>query len=189
MPIPLLTHTEALSPNQVFLMWQNTNRSADIDGFYVYHRSSTSAGDYMKTTVEGKSATNITIAHLQPDTAYEFKVQSFSVGAASEFSQILRQKTRKVVTEAPVPQVLAENNVNPVESARSSNMYAIIGGVLGGAILLAGLTAVGVAYKRSKHKQSRESSQDQGNCSCRVDIVLPTLLYRYLSLCCFWIVS
>jgi hypothetical protein len=164
MPIPLLTHTEALSPNEVLLIWQNTNRSADIDGFYVYHRASTSAGDYIKTTVEGKSSSNITISHLQSDTAYEFKVQSFSVGAASEFSQILRQKTRKVVTEAPVPQVLAENKVkSPVESVRSSNMYAIIGGVLGGAILLAGLAAVGVAYKRSKHKQSRESSQDEGN--------------------------
>ncbi|XP_011504968.1 PREDICTED: interference hedgehog-like isoform X2 [Ceratosolen solmsi marchali] len=163
MPIPLLTHTEALSPNEVLLIWQNTNRSADIDGFYVYHRASTSAGDYIKTTVEGKISSNITISHLQSDTAYEFKVQSFSVGAASEFSQILRQKTRKVVTEAPVPQVLAENKVkSPVESVRSSNMYAIIGGVLGGAILLAGLAAVGVAYKRSKHKQSRESSQDEG---------------------------
>ncbi|OXU22478.1 hypothetical protein TSAR_005968 [Trichomalopsis sarcophagae] len=162
MPIPLLTHTEALSPNEVLLIWQNTNRSADIDGFYVYHRASTSAGDYIKTTVEGKNSTNITISHLQPDTTYEFKVQSFSVDAASEFSQILRQKTRKVVTEAPIPQVLAESKVNPVESARSSNMYAIIGGVLGGAILLAALAGIGVAYKRSKHKQSRESSQDQG---------------------------
>ena len=85
------------------------------------------------------------------------------MGGASEFSQILRQKTKKATTEAPVPQVLAENNVNPVESARSSNMYAIVGGVLGGAILLAGLAAVGVAYKRSKSKQSRETSQDQGN--------------------------
>lgn len=163
MPIPLLTHTEALNQNEVLLMWLNTNNSVDIDGFYVYHRASTSAGDYIKTTVEGKDASNITISHLQADTTYEFKVQSFSVTAASEFSRILRAKTKKAVTEAPIPQVLAENEVNPVESVSNSNMYAIIGGVLGGIILLIGFAAIGVAYKRRKHKTSRETSQDQGN--------------------------
>ncbi|XP_058801081.1 interference hedgehog-like isoform X2 [Phymastichus coffea] len=162
LPIPLLTHTEALNQNQVILLWLNTNTSADIDGFYVYHRLSTSAGDYVKTTVEGKDANNITISHLQPDTTYEFKVQSFSVTAASEFSQIVRAKTKKAVTEPPIPQVMAENKVDPVESVSDSNVYAIIGGVLGGAILLIGLTAIGVAYKRRKHKTSRETSQDQG---------------------------
>lgn len=187
MPIPLLTNTEALGPAEVLLIWQNLDRSADIDGFYVYHRASTSAGDYVKTTVEGKYATNITISHLQPDTMYEFKVQSFSVDAASEFSKILREKTKRAVTEAPVQQVLAENNLNPVESARNSNIYAIIGGVLGGATLLGGLAAVAVAYKRSRHKQSRESSQEQG--TARVGIgffafrLSLTVSVCYLRLC------
>lgn len=165
MPIPLLTHTEALGPNEVLLIWQNTNRSAEIEGFYVYHRASSFAGDYVKTTVEGKNANNMTISHLQSDTTYEFKVQSFSVGGASEFSQILKQKTMKPTTEAPVSQVLPDNNhngVNTIESAKSSNIYAIVGGVFGGVVLLAGLTAIGVAYQRNKQKQSRESSEDQG---------------------------
>ena len=164
MPIPLLTHTEALSPNEVRLLWQNTNHSADIDGFYVYHRASTSAGDYIKTTVEGKNATNITISHLQPDTAYEFKVQSFSVVAASEFSQILKQKTRKVVSdtiESKINQTENKENKSVIpESIRNPNIYAIIGGVIGGVILLIAVIAVGVTYKRSKRKQNRESSQD-----------------------------
>ncbi|KAJ8684081.1 hypothetical protein QAD02_019873 [Eretmocerus hayati] len=163
MPIPLLIRTEPLSQTEVQLIWRNSNSSADIDGFYVYHRASTYAGDYTKTTVEGKDATNITIGHLQPDTTYEFKLQSFSTASASEFSQICREKTFKAATEPPVQQILNESNsVNSVVSAGSSNLYAIGGGVLGGTLLLTGLIAVGITYKRSKNKQSRESSQDQG---------------------------
>ncbi|XP_012278824.1 interference hedgehog [Orussus abietinus] len=163
MPIPLLTNTEVLGPHEVLLLWQNPNRSADIDGFYVYHRTSTTAGDYVKTTVEGKNATNITISHLLPDTTYEFKVQSFSVDAASEFSKILGCRTKKAPpTEPLVEQVFVENKVKSADSDRSDSMYAIVGGALGGATLLGGLAAMAVVYKRNKHKQNRESSQDQG---------------------------
>ncbi|KAG7198695.1 hypothetical protein KM043_001691 [Ampulex compressa] len=161
MPIPLLTNTEALGPHEVLLVWQNSDKSASIDGFYVYHRASTSAGDYVKTTVEGKDSSNMTISHLQPDTTYEFKVQSFSVDAASEFSKILRQKTKKAVLEQPVQRVLAENKPRPSDGERNASMYAIIGGVLGGSTLLGGLAAVAVVYKRTKHKQSRESSESE----------------------------
>ncbi|XP_017879078.1 interference hedgehog-like isoform X2 [Ceratina calcarata] len=171
MPIPLLTNIEALSPHEVLLIWQNPDKSVNIDGFYVYHRASTTASDYIKTTVEGKDSCNITISHLQPDTTYEFKVQSFSVDAASEFSQILSKKTKKPVITTEHNSVHDNRNdgsnltldsrVRPADD-KNVNMYAIIGGVLGGSILLGGLTAVAVVYKRTKHKQSRESSQSEG---------------------------
>ncbi|XP_066593844.1 interference hedgehog-like isoform X2 [Prorops nasuta] len=162
MPIPLLTNTEALGSNEVLLIWQNPDKSVDIDGFYVYHRASTYAGEYIKTTVEGKNSSNITISHLQPDTTYEFKVQSFSVDAASEFSKILRQKTKKAVVEPPTQQVVAENKLRPTENDKNASTYAIIGGVVGGSTLLGGLAAIAVVYRRTKHKQSRESSQSEG---------------------------
>ncbi|XP_076290781.1 interference hedgehog isoform X2 [Lasioglossum baleicum] len=169
MPIPLLTNTEALSPHEVLLIWQNPDKSTKIDGFYVYHRPSTFAGDYVKTTVEGKNSFNITISHLQPDTTYEFKVQSFSVDAASEFSKILRQKTKKPVVEHHEndnrndhgSNLTLDSRARPADD-RNASMYAIIGGVLGGSALIGGLTAVAVVYKRTKHKQSRESSQSEG---------------------------
>lgn len=163
MPVPVLVTTEALGPEEVLLIWHVPETNANIDGFYVHHRASTSAGDYAKTTVEGRTATNITISHLQPDTTYEFKVQSFSVDAASEFSKILNAKTKKVVTEPTVTtQGSSENKQKLLESSRKSNMYAIIGGVLGGCTLLGGLAALGIAYKKRKHKQPRDN-QNQGN--------------------------
>lgn len=171
MPIPLLTNTEALSPHEVLLIWQNSDNSANIDGFYVYHRASTTVSDYIKTTVEGKDSFNITISHLQPDTTYEFKVQSFSVDAASEFSKILRQKTKRAVNTNEHANydnkndhgsnLTLDSRVRPADD-KNVNMYAIIGGVLGGSTLLGSLTAAAVIYKRTKHKQSRESSQSEG---------------------------
>lgn len=162
MPIPLLINTEALSPHEVLLVWRIEDASAKIDGFYVYHRATTSAGEYIKTTVEGKQATTITIAHLDPDTAYDFKVQSFSVGAASEFSRIFQRKTLKIPTESPVKQIPAENNSKPAEINQTSCLYAIVGGALGGVVVLAALAGVTIAYKRSKRIPNRTSSQGQG---------------------------
>ncbi|XP_011865630.1 PREDICTED: interference hedgehog-like isoform X3 [Vollenhovia emeryi] len=161
MPIPLLTNTEALGPHQVLLVWQNPDGSAKIDGFYIYHRASTSAGEYYKTTVEGKSAFNMTISHLLPDTTYEFKVQSFSIDAASEFSQILRQKTKKPIVEHPVEQVVAENKLRPSESNKNVSIHVIVGGVFGASLILIALAfAARFLYKRAKYKQSQESQSE-----------------------------
>ncbi|XP_057328592.1 interference hedgehog-like isoform X2 [Microplitis mediator] len=163
MPIPLLTNTEALGPDRVLLIWQNPDKTVDIDGFYVYHRASTSAGDYIKTTVEGKNSTNITISHLQSDTIYEFKIQSFSVDAASEFSKIVRQKTLKAITEPPpIQQILPGVGSQSTRNSHNGTLYAIIGGTLGSITLLGALSAIVVIYKKSRIKQNRESSQNEG---------------------------
>lgn len=160
MPIPMLTNTKELGPHQVLLIWENPDKSASIDGFYIYHRASTSAGDYLKTTVEGKDAYNMTISHLQPDTTYEFKVQSFSVDAASEFSEILRQKTKKIIVEHPVEQVVAENKVKPSETNMSVSVYVIIAIVFVASVFVG--IVVTIIYKKVKYKQSRGPSQNEG---------------------------
>lgn len=164
MPIPLLTNTEALGSDRVLLIWQNPDKSAHIDGFYVYHRASTSAGDYIKTTVIGKNSTNITIFHLQSDTTYEFKIQSFSVDAASEFSKIIREKTSKAITEPPpIQQILPDDGPRQsTGNSRNGSTYAIIGGAVGGVALLGFLGAMVFGYKRSRIKQNRESPQNEG---------------------------
>jgi hypothetical protein len=64
-----------------------------VEGFYVYYRETSSAGDYIKATVEGETQRSFIITHLQPDTSYDIKLQSFTVGTASDFSIILTHKT------------------------------------------------------------------------------------------------
>lgn len=65
-----------------------------VDGFYVYYRATNNAGDYVKATVEGEKTRSFVITHLQPDTSYDVKIQSFTVGAASNFSTIVTHKTQ-----------------------------------------------------------------------------------------------
>ena len=67
--------------------------SVPIEGFYIYYRETSNAGDYIKATVEGEAQRSFVITHLQPDTSYDIKLQSFTVGAASDFSIILTNKT------------------------------------------------------------------------------------------------
>lgn len=55
-----------------------------------------SAGDYVKATVEGENTRAFIITHLLPDTAYDIKLQAFTVGSASDFSAILTHKTQSM---------------------------------------------------------------------------------------------
>lgn len=64
-----------------------------LDGFYVNYMLSDSAGDFTKATVEGEQTRSYVITHLQPDTMYDIKVQSFTTNSASHFSHILKRKT------------------------------------------------------------------------------------------------
>lgn len=47
----------------------------------------------MKATVDGKNATSYILSHLQPDTVYDIKLQSFTSKFASQFSDIHQVKT------------------------------------------------------------------------------------------------
>ena len=47
----------------------------------------------MKATIEGQDNRDFIINHLQPDTYYDIKLQSFTSQLASDFSAILKQKT------------------------------------------------------------------------------------------------
>lgn len=90
---PNLTSVEP-SKNSVMLHWYfPTKPSSPIEGFYAYYRPATTAGEYYKTTIEGMDTKQFKIEHLTAGTAYEFKLQSFTSSAASDFSSIITGKT------------------------------------------------------------------------------------------------
>lgn len=93
LPAPILSHIEPVSENEVILHWTLPPHSSSIEGFYAYYRPSSTAGEYSKATIDGHHARSFKIDHLEPGTAYEFKLQSFTALAASDFSAILSKKT------------------------------------------------------------------------------------------------
>ncbi|XP_075233056.1 interference hedgehog-like isoform X2 [Lycorma delicatula] len=137
---PSLTDTMAISPTAIQIQWQYLNSVlAPVDGFYVYYRATTSAGDYIKATVEGETTRLFNITHLQPDTAYDIKLQAFTVGAASDFSGILTRKTLKEPNATVAPE--QENNVNDNlgttnSDSGSGQLYVVLGAALAGLALL-----------------------------------------------------
>ncbi|KAL1138634.1 hypothetical protein AAG570_008697, partial [Ranatra chinensis] len=150
---PHLTHSEALSPTSIQIHWEYWNTAlAPVDGFYVYYRATTNAGDYTKATVEGESARSFEITHLAPDTAYDIKLQSFTVGRASDFSRILTHKTMKEpnATAAPVPEVIGMSGLDRIETSSHSQLYFVLGAVTSGLTLLLTLAvAICICYRRS----------------------------------------
>lgn len=47
----------------------------------------------MKATVDGEYTREYIITHLQADTIYDIKLQSFNLKLASEFSAIMKART------------------------------------------------------------------------------------------------
>nr|CAD7586982.1 unnamed protein product [Timema genevievae] len=131
---PTLLHTQAVSPSVIQIFWQFPPSHGPVDGFYVYYRATSSAGDYVKATVEGETTRSFNITHLLPDTSYDIKIQSFTIVGASDFSSILTNKTLGNPTEKSVMQGVTPSG--PTVESSNNQLYVVIGAVLGGLTLL-----------------------------------------------------
>lgn len=58
--------------------------------------SATISGDYIKATVDGAHIRSYVISHLDPNTIYEIRMQTFDSKHASDLSQKMHQKTKGV---------------------------------------------------------------------------------------------
>ncbi|XP_026479627.1 interference hedgehog-like [Ctenocephalides felis] len=160
------------------------------DGFYLYFRPASTAGEYVKETVDGERSRVHRIEHLTPDTTYEVKVQSFTADGASDFSAILTQRTMKQPTEPPTPMVILDHRPSSAASASassgssvvnmnetmdkdknrqgdsSSGALAVGGGTAGGlaAVLVLGAAAIYALRKKKREKNERDHSErDEGD--------------------------
>lgn len=94
LPAPNLTRVEPISEDAVVLHWSlPEHNQTPIDGFYVFYRPASTAGEYSKATVDGMNKRYFRINHLEAGTAYEFKLQSYTSSAASDFMAIITGKT------------------------------------------------------------------------------------------------
>ncbi|EDS33199.1 cell adhesion molecule [Culex quinquefasciatus] len=138
---PTLTRIEPVSQHAILLHWQFPHHLPHpIDGFYAYYRAATTAGEYSKATVDTPTVRHFKIDHLEPGTAYEFKLQSFTAAAASDFSAILTGKTLKPPTPPPVvPSVVAASEAENGTGEVPNYVYMGVGGfvlIVAGIILL-----------------------------------------------------
>lgn len=67
--------------------------TSGLEGYFIYYREATSAGEYTKVTVMGEDTESHYIDHLKVGTAYDIKIQSFNRAGASNFSTIIAAKT------------------------------------------------------------------------------------------------
>ncbi|CAB0010162.1 unnamed protein product [Nesidiocoris tenuis] len=148
---PTLTEAKPLGPTEIKIHWEYLNSVlVPVDGFYVYYRPRTSAADYIKATVEGQNARSFVISHLQPDTMYDIKLQSFTVGEASAFSAIVAEKTLKPPNTSDKPPEVTKGPVMPGDKVSHGQLYLVLGAVIAGLALLFTLAgAICICYRRS----------------------------------------
>ncbi|XP_004081320.1 brother of CDO isoform X2 [Oryzias latipes] len=119
---PYITYNEAINETTIILKWTYTPvNNTPIYGFYIYYRptDSDNDSDYKKDVVEGDRYWH-SITDLQPETAYDIKMQSFNEKGESEFGNVVILETkarphhpRPVPSESPDPDQTAPSRLVP----------------------------------------------------------------------------
>ncbi|XP_037051243.1 interference hedgehog isoform X1 [Bradysia coprophila] len=158
---PNLTRVEAISETAIVLHWLFPSRpTSPVDGFYAYYRKASTAGEYMKATVDGMQTRHFKIDHLEPGTAYEFKLQSFTASAASDFLAIITGKTLKPST--PPPLTDTSENETTVNTSKSY-LPLIAGGTGGGSLLLFATILACVCMKRRNADRDDDANENKAH--------------------------
>ncbi|XP_051969788.1 brother of CDO-like [Xyrauchen texanus] len=138
---PYITYNEAINETTVILKWTYTPvNNTPIYGFYIFYRptDSDNDSDYKKDVVEGDRYWH-SITDLQPETAYDIKMQCYNEGGESEFGNVViletkarpHQRTTPPETSTPRP----EHPGNPMP--RPGDLpYLIVGVVLGAFVFI-----------------------------------------------------
>ncbi|XP_068604344.1 brother of CDO [Brachionichthys hirsutus] len=139
---PYITYNEAINETTIILKWTYTPvNNTPIYGFYIYYRptDSDNDSDYKKDVVEGDRYWH-SITDLQPETAYDIKMQSFNEKGESEFGNVVILETKaRPNHHRPVPSETPDQG-----SGHSSGLvprpgdlpYLIVGIVLGAFVFI-----------------------------------------------------
>ncbi|XP_023017574.2 interference hedgehog isoform X2 [Leptinotarsa decemlineata] len=152
LPIPLITHTETVNTTSVKIHWKyEKSENVSVEGFYISFQSASTAGDYMKATVDGENTTEYILSHLQPGTIYDIKLQSFNSKFAGEFSPIMKARTE--ANQSQFTTTLLPIVSTPGGDKQEFNVYVIVAVVvIGCALLICGITLVVVCRKWQQRK-------------------------------------
>lgn len=173
---PLIEIAEAVSQSAIMIQWKYPELdSVPLEGFFIYYRSTTSAGDYTKVTVLGGNTRTHIVTHLLPETHYDLKMQSFNMQGTSEFSRILTAKTQSSTIFTPSSSTNRQHNgmhrdsdtsnsIGPLDVVSSDTavtndtLYVVLGSVLGGlTVLVVLLVALYHCRQRSAEREHDRS--------------------------------
>ncbi|XP_016296715.1 brother of CDO-like [Sinocyclocheilus anshuiensis] len=138
---PYITYNEAINETTIILKWTYTPvNNTPIYGFYIFYRptDSDNDSDYKKDVVEGDRYWH-SITDLQPETAYDIKMQCFNEGGESEFGNVVIMETKARLHQRTTPPETASSRPdhpgNPVP--RPGDLpYLIVGVVLGAFVFI-----------------------------------------------------
>ncbi|XP_028289245.1 brother of CDO isoform X2 [Parambassis ranga] len=139
---PYITYNEAINETTIILKWTYTPvNNTPIYGFYIYYRptDSDNDSDYKKDVVEGDRYWH-SITDLQPETAYDIKMQSFNEKGESEFGNVVILETKaRLNHQRPFPSESTDTPMGhpsgPVP--RPGDLpYLIVGIVLGAFVFI-----------------------------------------------------
>ncbi|XP_075976915.1 interference hedgehog-like [Anticarsia gemmatalis] len=163
---PVLTSAVPVSHTSIQLEWTwSSGGEVEAEGFYVYYREVVSAGAYEKVTAAG-DARRILLAHLEPDTGYDVKIQAYTAQAASDFSAIKTAKTHRPAADAVSNTSVAPTAESPSTKAPGGGALVTAGGALGAAALLVLLATALLLCRRARrptaHKEKGNVAESGG---------------------------
>ncbi|XP_072567473.1 brother of CDO [Paramormyrops kingsleyae] len=175
---PYITYNEAINETTIILKWTYTplTNNTPIYGFYIFYRptDSDNDSDYKKDVVKGDQYWH-SITDLQPETAYDIKMQCFNEGGESEYGNVViletkaRRHPRPLPTEPPTQS--AEHPGGPVP--RPSDLPYLIVGVVLGAFVFIIVAFIPLCLWRawSKQKQTPDLCFPASTASCHYTVV------------------
>eukprot|EP00066_Takifugu_rubripes_P016907 XP_011606173.1 PREDICTED: brother of CDO [Takifugu rubripes] len=111
---PYITYNEAINETSIILKWTYTPvNNTPIYGFYIFYRptDSDNDSDYKKDVVEGDRYWH-SITNLQPETAYDIKMQSFNEKGESEFGNVVILETKaRPNQQRPIPSEIPDREL------------------------------------------------------------------------------
>lgn len=147
---PVILQVSPISQSAIQLQWEYDDYdSLNIRGFFIYYRSTHTAGDYLKITSLGSNTRSHIISHLLPETSYDIKMQAFNDGGPSDFSEISTCKTfpssNVISTETPSK---PPGGIGPVSANDDATLYFVLG-IAGAALLLVLIVCIIFCFVRS----------------------------------------
>ncbi|XP_035980780.1 brother of CDO isoform X1 [Fundulus heteroclitus] len=159
---PYITYNEAINETTIILKWTYAPvNNTPIYGFYIYYRptDSDNDSDYKKDVVEGDRYWH-SITDLQPETAYDIKMQSFNEKGESEFGNVVILET-KARPNNKRPEGIPEPPDSRTETTgvlvpRPGDLPYLIVGIVLGAFVIVAFIPFGLWRAWAKQKQASD---------------------------------